>query len=104
MLVALLFFAVGWLVCSKLSTPGSATHQRLNLDEVERLTPKIQEMIAAHPKWKNISVNAYTGMNGAMEISGYVETEDQLWELHDLIAEEKLPVPVFWRVALKTEQ
>src|SRR5208337_691737 len=75
----------------------------LNLEDVDRERPRTEAMLREDSRFKDVYVSPTSGQEGAFDISGSVETSDDLFELMKLVAGARLPVPISWRVHVTSE-
>ncbi len=80
--------------------PG-AERQRVNMGIAEAHLPKVEALLRADERFKDVKAYVYTGQDGAVGLSGWVRDEDDLFELMKAVAEERLPVAVSWQVKVE---
>jgi hypothetical protein len=72
--------------------------QRYNMDVAQRELPRVQALIDADKRFKDVRVYVYTGQDGAVGLIGWVEKDEDLFRLMKAVAAEELPVAVSWKV------
>jgi hypothetical protein len=80
------------------SDDPAATRQLQNLAVANEHLPKIRQRIAGDPRFSEIQLYAYTGLDGAIGVHGTVRSEKALADLKELVASTRPPRPVYWTV------
>ena len=82
----------------------SVNLQAINMDFVIENMPRVRAMLAKDQRFKDVTPHVYTGQGGALGLHGFVETDDDLFRLMKIVAEERLPLTVHWNVKVLPEQ
>lgn len=77
---------------------GSRGRQHDNMAIAQEELPRVQTALHADPRFKDVQAFVYTGQDGAVGLTGTVETDDDLFRLMKAVAAERLRVAVSWQV------
>jgi hypothetical protein len=72
--------------------------QRYNMAVAQEELPRIQALIDADKRFKDVKAYVYTGQDGAVGLVGTVDKDEDLFRLMKAVAAERLPVAVSWQV------
>lgn len=97
-IVLIVAIAVILLLFSAWYPYTSGGRQRYNMAVAHDELPRIQAVLAADKRFKNVKAGVYTGQDGSMGLSGIVEKDEDLFRLMKAVAAEQLPVAVSWQV------
>jgi hypothetical protein len=75
-----------------------AERQQVNLRVAGGQLPKVEALLRADERFKEVRAGVYTGQDGAVGLWGRVGDEDDLFDLMKAVADERLPVAVSWQV------
>jgi hypothetical protein len=75
-----------------------------NLATVEAYLPQLRQRIVRDARFKGIQVWAYTGLDGAVGVGGWVPSEESLAELKKMVESTAPPRPVYWTVKVDTNE
>ena len=104
-LVTALLMGAGLAIFGGFNRPSdSVERQRANLAVAAEEIPKVVAVIDADNRFKNVSAGVYTGQDGAVMLSGFVETDDALFRLMRAVADKRLRVPIHWQVKVFTQK
>jgi hypothetical protein len=81
----------------------SGGRQRYNMAVAQEELPRVQAIIDADKRFKDVKVYVYTGQDGAVGLVGFVEKEADLFRLMKAVAAERLPIAVSWQVKVAEE-
>ena len=82
-------------------SPGG--RQRVNMAVAREELPRVQAILDADKRFKDVKTYVYTGQDGAVGLVGTVEKDDDLFRLMKAVAAERLPVAVSWQVQVLAE-
>jgi hypothetical protein len=88
------------MLCWVALTPRPGSRQLTNLEVAEIVAPQVQAVLDAEPRFRNVKAGRYTGQDGAVSLSGFVESEADLFLLMKRIAKEQVPIAVAWQVTV----
>ncbi len=92
---------VGWgIVWSR----SGAYQQRTNMETVRQWIPKVEAAMGNDPRFSEVSLGVYTGMDGALDVSGEVRTAGDFAALQRLVGSFRVPVGIQWRVAILEDE
>lgn len=77
--------------------PG-ITRQQRNMVIARQLLPRVEAIIDSNNRFRDITAFIYTGQDGAIGLSGTVNSDDDLFKLMKAIADERLPITISWQV------
>jgi hypothetical protein len=75
-----------------------AGRQQYNMAVAQRELPRVQALLDADMRFKDVKAYVYTGQDGAVGLAGRVEKDEDLFRLMKVIAAEQLPIAVAWQV------
>jgi hypothetical protein len=101
-LVVLLAVLAGAVVGNRFG-PGwrgsdEVERQRLNLAVAEEKLPEVEARLRADEQFRDVQAGLHTGQGGGAMLTGWVQTDADLFRLMQAVADERLPVAVFWQV------
>ena len=82
-------------------SPGG--RQTINMRIARKHLPQVQAILDQDARFAKVTIGEYTGQDGALGLWGDVTTDAALSDLMKLVAQEKLPVPVFWGITVRPE-
>ena len=90
-----------WWVSDYPRTPAAT--QKANMERAEQHLPVIQQCLDKDARFKKVQLYVYTGLDGAIGVSGEVDTEEVFQELKKIVASTIPPRPVYWKVGRYTD-
>jgi hypothetical protein len=82
-------------------TGGGRQHYNMAIAQEE--LPKVQAVLDADKRFKDVKAYVYTGQDGSVILVGTVNTDEDLFRLMKAVAAERLPVVVSWQVKVAAE-
>jgi hypothetical protein len=85
--------------------PYSPGHrQRVNMAIAEKELPRVEALLRADGRFKDVQAFVYSGQDGALALVGSVKSEEDLFRLMKAVATEQLPVALHWQVKVFAEE
>jgi hypothetical protein len=72
--------------------------QAINMDKAREHLPIIQKRLDEDARFKKVQLYVYTGLDGAIGVSGDVDTEEVFQDLKCIVEATDPPRPVYWSV------
>jgi hypothetical protein len=76
----------------------SGGRQQYNMAVAQDKLPRVQAVLDADNRFKDVQAYVYTGQDGAVGLAGWVEKDEDLFRLMKAVAAERLRVAVAWQV------
>jgi hypothetical protein len=97
-IVLLVTVPATFLLFSAWNSHTSGRRQRYNMAVAQEQLPRVQAILDADKRFKDVKTYVYTGQDGAVGLAGTVEKDEDLFRLMKAVAAEQLPVAVSWQV------
>jgi hypothetical protein len=95
-LVILLALFIGVIVSN--SIPRTDGRQQTNMEVAHEEIPRVEAILQADQRFKDVKAYVYTGQDGAVGLMGTVKKDEHLFALMKAVAGERLRVAVSWQV------